>query len=460
MVVREDRGFEKQEKGGRRWKNNFSKHLDIAILTFCVVAACILFYFALSRFDLIKKGIGIVISVCSPIIVGIIIAFLLNPIVMILEKKFLKIYQNHQASKIQKKKNKGGTGHANKVKKAKKKKESDEMYAKRAGGNEIFEDGRTGARRVAIFVTVVVVLVAIYLLVLAVIPAFSRSMVSLAERLPGYYTTISNYIIEFVNKREWLSKQIPNIDQMLKQFNLFDVLGDYINSLVSAAYNVVYVIFMIIYNFLIGLIIAIYLLGGKERYIAQMKKVVFAMMKPEKAKRFIKNMSNTNTIFKSAILGKILDSIIIGFLCFIGMSIFGMLGFEAIGDNRVLLSVVIGVTNVIQFFGPYIGGIPSVLLVFCENPVQGLIFGIFVIVLQQFDCNYLDPKIVGNSVGLSPLYVLIACIITGGLFGLPGMLVATPMGAVIYGFVKSSLENRLEDKNLPLETEAYVNEPK
>jgi predicted PurR-regulated permease PerM len=136
-----------------------------------------------------------------------------------------------------------------------------------------------------------------------------------------------------------------------------------------------------------------------------------------------------------------------------------MFGCEAIADNRILVSVIVGVTNVIPFFGPYIGGIPSVVLILCVKPVDGLIFAIFIIALQQFDCNYLDPRIVGRSVGLSPLYVLVFCLIGGGLFGIVGMLIGSPTGAVIYGLAKSWTESRLEQKNLPTQTIDYVNTP-
>lgn len=441
-----------EERERASWKDNFIRHSDIAILCFGVVAACMLFYFALFRFEVIKRGFSVIVSVSAPIIVGFVFAYILNPIVMYLEAYFMRVYQKHKAAVAKNPKSRM-------VKKSKKQRLESDDNPNCTNQNPVLVDGRKGARRVAILVTVVGVLTAIALLVMAVIPALARSVVSLAEKLPHYYTTVSGAVIKFVNEHEWISKQIPDVNQLLDSFNVFEILTEYVNSLLSTAYNWVIIVFKMVYNILIGLIIAIYLLGGKERYIGQLKKISFALMKPERAKRFVQNMHKTNKIFKSAILGKILDSIIIGFLCYIGMSVMGMCGLEAIGYNRTLLSVVIGVTNVIPFFGPYIGAIPSVFLIFCESPIQALIFALFILVLQQFDCNYLDPRIVGDSVGLSPFYVFTFCLIGGGLFGIVGMLLATPTGAVIYGIAKSWLESKLEGKELPVETVEYAEKP-
>ena len=166
-------------------------------------------------------------------------------------------------------------------------------------------------------------------------------------------------------------------------------------------------------------------------------------------------MHKANRIYSGAILGKILDSAIIGLLCFIGTSILSIF-FPTLSEYVVLVSLIVGITNVIPFFGPYIGGVPCTLLIMCINPLHGLIFGIFLIVLQQFDCNYLDPHIVGGQVGLKPLFVLCACLLGGGLFGLVGMLLAVPTFALVYSLLKSYFEVRLEAKKLPVDTKEYV----
>ncbi len=440
---------EDKEEKDSRLKSGISRYFDIAAVSFLVVAACLLFYFVLFRFDVIKKGIGVILSVTSPIIVGFIFAYLLNPVVMLLEAKFLKIYRKHQDAMAK----------AGKKKKPHKHRAESDDNPICTNQNPVLVNGRGGARRLAITVTVLVTVTLSGLLIMVVVPAFVRSISALAENLPQYYTAISEKIIDFVEKHEKISKQLPDINEILNKINVFDIVSNYLNSVLSTAYNWVIIAFKFVYNVVIGLIIAIYLLGGKERYIGQAKKVCFAVMKPVRAKRFIQNMHKTNGIFKSAILGKILDSIIIGCICFIGMSVIGMLGFSVIEDNKVLISVVVGVTNVIPFFGPYIGGIPSVFLLLCLNPLQGLIFAVFIIVLQQFDCNFLDPRVVGRSVGLSPFYVIVSCLICGGLLGIPGMLIATPFGAVVYGISKAWIESKLESKSLPIDTFEYADKP-
>lgn len=433
------------------WGHGMKKYLEIGVVAFLVIAACLVFYFVLFRFAVIEQGIKAIISVSAPIILGFVFAYILNPVVMLLESCFMKIYEKHKAKTAGKKSSR-------KSKPKKVKAESDDN-AEVTNQNPALVGGRKGARRVAVLASVIMAVTFVSLLIIAVLPALADSVSQLAEDLPGYYNKVSAVVIKFVEEHEWIAKNIPDVNQLLDKINVFDVAGDYINSILSTAYNWVVIAFNVVFNVVIGLIIAMYLLGGKERYIGQAKKICFAVMQPERAKKFVQNMHKANQIFKSAILGKILDSIIIGFLCFIGMSILGMCGFEAIERNTVLLSVVVGVTNVIPFFGPFIGGVPSAILVFCQSPIDGIVFALFILVLQQFDCNYLDPRIVGRSVGLSPIYVLCFCLIGGGMFGIVGMLTATPTGAIIYGIAKSWFESKLEVKELPLETKEYATKP-
>lgn len=442
-----DKFMVREEEDTPKWKAGFAKYFDLAVTTFIVAAAIILFYFLIFRFDRVKSGMGTVFGVLSPIIVGFIFAYVLNPLVMFLEDKFFLIDEWYR-QKSQKNKKK------NKPKKAKKERLSDDN-ADVTNQNTFLTPEKRSCRKLAIFVTIIVVISMLVLLIMSVIPAFAKSITALAEKFPEYYEQVENYAKGFIARHEWISRQIPNINDILKKFNFMDLVSEYLNSLVSTAYNWVIVAFKIVYNVVIGLIVSMYLLGGKERYIAQLRKITFAVMKKTKAEHFIQHMSKTNKIFKSAILGKILDSIIIGIICFFGMLILGFVGFKEIGENKVLISVIVGVTNVIPFFGPYIGGIPSVLLLLCVKPICGIVFAIFIILLQQFDMNFLDPRVVGRSVGLSPFYVLCFCLIGGGLFGIAGIIIASPTGAVIYGICKSLTEEKLSDRNMPVDTVHY-----
>ncbi len=467
----EENRRESLEQENRTWKNNLEKYLDIAITSFLVIAACILFYYFLFKFEKVKAVAGAFASIISPIVVGFVFAYIMNPMVVFIEDKLCKIKDNH-AKKVEQLNRKSSDSERKPKGKIGKRLATAgrwiaACFVKNGKSDDIPDctnqnttiENKKGIRRISIAVTEITVVGVVILLIISVVPAFARSLASFVEKIPGYYDQISNEVMKFIRKHEWIEENIPNLDDVIKNFDIAGMVSGYVDSILSTAYNWVVVVFKLVYNVVIGVIVSVYLLGGKERYIGQMKKISFAIMKPERAKNFVQIMNGTNRIFKSAILGKILDSIIIGCMCFIGMAVFGMFGFEAMENNKILISVIVGVTNVIPFFGPYIGGIPSVVLLLFERPIDGVVFTVFIVALQQFDCNYLDPKIVGKSVGLSPFYVLAACLVCGGMFGIVGMLIASPTCAVIYGLVKSWAETRLDDKNLPIDTAQYSEKP-
>lgn len=201
-------------------------------------------------------------------------------------------------------------------------------------------------------------------------------------------------------------------------------------------------------DILIGFIVAIYLLFGKEKFMGQCRKIVYAFNPPRRANIILHIASKTNKTFNGFIIGKIIDSAIIGVLCFIGLSILKM-------PYTLLVTVIVGVTNVIPVFGPYIGAIPSAILILLVDPMKGLYFIIFIFLLQQLDGNVIGPMILGDSTGLSAFWVMFAILIGGGLFGLPGMIVGVPTFAVIYYIIKMLIQQKLEQKKLPVETEHY-----
>ena len=199
---------------------------------------------------------------------------------------------------------------------------------------------------------------------------------------------------------------------------------------------------------LIGFIVAIYLLFGKEKFLGQGRKIVYAFNTPRRANIILHLAAKTNKTFSGFIIGKLIDSAIIGVLCFIGLSILKM-------PYTLLVSVIVGVTNVIPVFGPYIGAIPSTILILLVDPMKGLYFVIFIFLLQQLDGNVIGPMILGDSTGLSAFWVMFAILIGGGLFGLVGMIVGVPTFAVIYYIIKMLIQQKLEQKKLPIETENY-----
>ena len=203
-----------------------------------------------------------------------------------------------------------------------------------------------------------------------------------------------------------------------------------------------------ILSFLIGLIVSIYILFSKETFSAQSKKIVYAVFRTDHANMILHLTKKSNEIFGGFIIGKIIDSLIIGVLCFFGLTILKM-------PYILLISVIVGVTNVIPFFGPYIGAIPSTILILLNNPIKGVYFLIFILVLQQLDGNVIGPKILGNSTGLSAFWVVFSILIGGGLFGFVGMIMGVPTFAVIYYIITMLINHLLEKKKLPLLTSQY-----
>lgn len=203
-----------------------------------------------------------------------------------------------------------------------------------------------------------------------------------------------------------------------------------------------------VFNILIGVIISIYLLFSKEQFIAQAKKVLYAFIKPDRAYKVLHITKKSNEIFSGFISGKIIDSAIVGVICFVVMSLFKM-------PYPLLISIIIGVTNIIPFFGPFIGAVPSTFLILMEDPKMGIYFLIFVILLQQLDGNVIGPKILGNSTGLPAFWVVFSILLGGGMFGFLGMLMGVPTFSVLYYLFQTIVNQKLFSKELPTHSDFY-----
>lgn len=204
-------------------------------------------------------------------------------------------------------------------------------------------------------------------------------------------------------------------------------------------------------DFLIGMIIVIYVLCSKDLFCAQGKKLIYAILPVKKANLVVDNLRFTHHVFGGFISGKLLDSMIIGVICFVGLSLLDM-------PYAMLIAVIIGVTNIIPFFGPFIGAIPSALLVLMadfQQPLRCVYFIVFILILQQFDGNILGPKILGDSTGLSAFWVMFAILVFGGVFGFVGMIVGVPLFAVFYALVSGLVSRSLRQKHLSDRTMDY-----
>lgn len=285
-------------------------------------------------------------------------------------------------------------------------------------------------------------------LVSTLIPELSSSITTLIDNVPVYEQAIksaSDSVAEFVrnlsgfNLYEYAS--YSNLITLITGNDTTEFIKRLFTDFVPSAFSTVMGIGTGLYNWGIGIIISIYLLASKERLAAQFKIAIVAFTPEKFFSRFFKVCDVFNNKCGKFIVGKIIDSSIIGVMCFIGLSIFRF-------HYPLLISVIIGVFNLIPFFGPIIGAIPTTFLLLIINPMEALGFVVFIIVLQQFDGNILGPKILGETVGISGFWIMVSVIVGGGLFGVPGMLLGVPVFAAIYTLVEEAAERRLQKKEI------------
>lgn len=307
-------------------------------------------------------------------------------------------------------------------------------------------------RGLSILVTIVLILVVLYEFFGLIIPEVVRSIQSIIFQFPIYVNNLSNWAMGLLNNNPDLENVVDSlIDQYSSKIldyvnsNLLPYINDVLKTLSSSVIGVL----KAMWNFVIGFIISIYVLGSKEKFAGQAKKIAYAVFDRKLGNEVVTNFRFIHSTFIGFIGGKIVDSIIIGVICFICTTIIGT-------PYAILVSVIIGVTNIIPFFGPWIGGIPSALLVLMVDPMHALYFVILIMIIQQFDGNILGPKILGDSTGLSGFWVIFAITIFGGLFGVLGMVVGVPIFAVFYAGVKASVNRSLMKKNLPTELGPYM----
>ncbi len=282
------------------------------------------------------------------------------------------------------------------------------------------------------------------LLVAMVIPQVALSFVNLFNTLPTYLGNL--YSIA-----ETLENQLSLADGVLTSFFEEDselvayftaLITEFLPQLVDYSFQ----IGSGVVNTLMTVIVSIYMLFDKQRLIVQARKLLYATMPTEKVAGVLSVLSHSNKVFSGFVIGKTLDSLIIGMMCFIGMTILGL-------PYTPLISVVIGVTNFIPFFGPIIGAVPSIFILFIVNPWDALWFAIFVLALQQFDGNILGPYILGDSTGLSAMWVLVAIVVGSGLFGIVGMIIGVPLFAVLYRLTSDAINYALNKKGLKITDE-------
>ena len=387
------------------WNKRYNTYAAYAV---GVLIAAVVFIFVLLRWDEFDGVLSKIIGVCKPLIYAIGIAYLLWPLMTFFEKKVF--------AKLEKQKPR-----------------------------------RKPVRILSLICTYIIFLLVLTLFFGTVIPQISSSFMMLMDKMSTYISTAQIWIDDFIGQTDFIDVQIIN--------DVVDKLNDLINQLITWIYDnfrraltgvTSYAANFAteIWNIVLGIIFAVYFLLFKENLLAQVKKLCMAVLSESAYKKAAHYAALTDHTFGGFINGKLLDSLIIGILCFILMSLFRM-------PYAPLISLIIGITNVIPFFGPFIGAIPSTFFVFIADPGMTLWFVLMVFLLQQLDGNVIGPKILGDFIGLSPLWVIVSITVMGGLLGIFGMFLGVPTFAVIYAFIKEITEKNLDKKGLPTETDAY-----
>lgn len=294
----------------------------------------------------------------------------------------------------------------------------------------------------AVFLSLVSGILIVYTLIIMIAPALYDSVRSLWRSLPDKVNQFLLWVqATFGEDEEMYHLFSTGYDMLYKEMELWaqTKLMPQITSIVSGVGSSVYKVLLFLYNLLIGLIVACYLLASRKKFARQSVMIVRSVLSPKWAELFLNEVAFIDRMFGGFIDGKILDSAIIGFLCYIGCSVFNF-------PNALLISVFVGITNVIPYFGPFIGAIPSIILIMIEDPMKAIWFGIFILALQQLDGNVIGPAILGDRTGLSSFWVLFAIILFGELWGIAGMVVCVPLFAVIYDIVKKLVRRGLHGK--------------
>lgn len=403
-----------EEKPLRRVEDLFNRnYLEKSIYVFLTGLALLMVYFFMQNLDVMKERWQGLVGLLTPFIWGICIAYILMPLFNWLQANLRRLQFMHRHNRI--------------------------------------------CLAISLLITLLLFFSLVGVFFSLVIPEVVNSIVSLFNTL----TKSSSY--------DWLLEYLQTGLQQLKDLGVLNYIEDmsaingsdgssllhylenpqeYFNKLLSYTTGFLLKAGISAKNIMLAFIVSVYMMIGKETFLAQSRKIIYACTTQDRADHFIDFCRRTNRIFSGFLSGKILDSLIIGIICFIGMKILHL-------EYAVLISMIIGVTNVIPFFGPFIGAIPSILLLLIVSPQKALIFAIFVLVLQQFDGNILGPKILGDATGLTAFWVIFAVIVMGGMLGIVGMFIGVPIFATIYMIVKNTVETKLKRKKLPIDTNNY-----
>ncbi|MCR4581400.1 MAG: AI-2E family transporter, partial [Bacilli bacterium] len=376
-----------------------NRYVQIAL----VICFVILFYFFVLHIGDFINLIGGLLSILSPLIIGLVLAYIMHPIVNMFENRVLKKVKN-----------------------------------------------KTTRRNLSITITLAIIVGIIVTLISIIIPELLNSIKSIIVHLPSYLNDLENIIRNWISDSAIERQVMDNYDTILSAVTngLNDIALPAVNTAINNLGSGLLAVAKGILNWLIGFVFAVYILANTNNFGAGTKKVLYSLFDSRAVNEFIVEVKHINKIFVNFMIGKVTDSSIILLLTFIFLLVCGF-------PYPLLIAVIIGLTDLIPYFGPYIGTVPSAILICFVDPVKALIFVVFIIVLQQIDANLITPRIQSTATGLPSFWVLFAITLFGGLFGIPGLLVGVPVFTVIYEIVRDLIDKRLAKKNMPIDKEYY-----
>lgn len=378
--------------------NRNDKYFNIAIYAFLVLAASIVFYLVVSEVEGVFGQFKLFTTILAPIIIGFGMAYLFNFL--------LVMYENRVLAKVNKK------------------------YKRFLG----------------LVLTYVTVGIGVYLFSKFILPQLVSSLIGLVNDIPGYVRVLSKKFTDLSGELQ-VSEELAVIIE--ERFNAFtNYIVTFASNLVPKIGYFTRVLISRISNIILGLIISIYVLTDKEKFRGQGKKLLSAILPENGATKTLELTSRANLIFGNFLSGKILDSLIVAALTFVILMLVKM-------PYAMLVSFIIGLTNIIPFFGPFIGAVPSFFIILFISPQKAILFIIIIIVIQQIDGNIIGPKILGDSLGISPFWILFSLLVFGKLLGFVGLVIGVPLFVLAYSIIKDLIESRLKKKGLPTKTEDY-----
>ncbi len=395
--------------------DRYRRYIWAGVTAFLVIAASLIFYYLLFHQTSVRTAFHNVMDILSPLVAALILAYVISPIINFIEQRIIA-----------------------------------QLYARRNAVQSVKSKKIT--RGLLILLTYVGILFALYGLIATLIPELFSSITNIVMNFSTYADNIQNFatkmLVDYPELQQSADQYISTFSLKLSNWltnDLMPMLRDFLVNLSGQLVNMM----TFFKNIMLGAIVAIYMLYHKEKYIAKLKRATYSLLGLEHGNAVIRDCQYVNQEFSGFLVGKVIDSIIIGLICYLVTSLIGT-------PYALLVSVIVGVTNIIPFFGPFLGAVPCLLLILLIDPLQALYFLIFVVLLQQFDGNFLGPKILGETTGVSSFLIIVSILIGGGFMGVFGMIIAVPVCAILCTVCRNISDRRLEKHALPNDLDFYI----